>query len=450
MGYEPLKSFSSDKIIIKVDKGHGKKAGIEVGDILLKVNGKDVVDVFDYRYLIQEKNITVTVKKAQTEEIVTYNIQKGEFDDIDIYFEEGLMDHAKSCKNKCVFCFIDQLPKGMRETLYFKDDDSRLSFLTGNYVTLTNMKEEELDRILFYKLSPINVSVHTTNPELRTFMLKNKNSGKILEYIEKIASNNIEMNFQIVLCKGYNDKEELTKTIYDLSKFLPQAKSLSVVPFGASKYREGLEQIELFNEDDAREVVLQVEEIQKNFLDEYQTRFVFIADEFYLKAKMPLPSYEVYEDFSQIENGVGMMSNFKYEVNDALDEFFEYKVTKRKVGIVTGVASFDFIVKMTQRIKEVYDADPYVIKVVNNFFGDSINITGLLTGGDIIEQVLQYTKENNIELDELLLSRDTLRSDDIVLLDDLTIYDIEKKVETKVRIVESNGYDFVKALLEEE
>ncbi len=450
MGYEPKKISNSDKVIIKVDNGHGKKAGIEVGDILLKVNDKDIVDVFDYRFLIQEKDITITVRKGESNEEVTYSIHKGEYDDLDIYFEEGLMDHAKSCRNKCIFCFIDQLPKGMRETLYFKDDDSRLSFLTGNYVTLTNMSEEELERILFYKLSPINVSVHTTNPDLRTTMLKNKNSGKILSYIEKIASHNIEMNFQIVLCKGYNDKDELTKSIMDLSKYIPQAKSLSVVPFGSSKHREGLEEIEPFTQEDSIEVIKQVEAMQLEFLEKYDTRFAFIADEFYLNAKLPMPSYEIYEDFPQIENGVGMLSNFKYEVTDALDEFFEYDFKKRKVGVVTGVASFAFMLELVEIIKEKYDIDVHIIKVKNNFFGETINITGLLTGKDIINQVKDYCTENNVALDELLFSSDTFRSDDIVLLDDVTVYDIETEVTVKTRIVESNGYEFVKALLEEE
>ncbi len=450
MGYEPLKSFSNEKVIVKVDNGHGKKAGIEVGDILLKVNDKDVVDVFDYRYLIQETNVTVTVKKGKDDSIKQYNIKKGEYEDLDIYFEEGLMDNAKSCKNKCIFCFIDQLPKNMRETLYFKDDDSRLSFLTGNYVTLTNMSDEEIERVLFYKLSPINISVHTTNPELRVKMLKNKNSGKILEYIEKIAKHNIEMNFQIVLCKGYNDKEELTKTINDLAQFMPNARSLSVVPFGMSKYRDGLEEIEPFNKEDALEVIEQVESMQQQFLKDHDTSFVFIADEFYLKAEKEIPTYNTYEDFPQIENGVGMLANFKHETTDALDDYFEYNLCKRKVGVITGVASFDFIQNMTSIVKEKYDIDAEVIQVKNKFFGESITVTGLLTGGDIIETVKKYCENNKVVLDEILLPIDCLRSEDIVLLDDLTIHDLEKSLNTKIRIVDNDGYEFVKALMEQE
>ncbi len=450
MGYEPLKNYTNEKVIVRVDNGYGKKAGIEVGDVLLKVNDKDVVDVFDYRYLIQEKNITVTVKKGKDDSVITYNIKKGEYDDLDIYFEEGLMDNAKSCKNKCIFCFIDQLPKGMRETLYFKDDDSRLSFLTGNYVTLTNMSDEELDRILFYKLSPINISVHTTNPELRVEMLKNPNSSKILEYIEKIAKHNIEMNFQIVLCKGYNDKEELTKTINDLAKFLPNGRSLSVVPLGISKYREHLTHIEPFSKEDSLEVIKQVEELQNQFKEKYDTRFVFIADEFYLKAEVEVPTYEMYEDFTQIENGVGMLANFKHETDDALDEFFEYDFTKRKIGIVTGTASSKFMNEMVSIVKEKYDVDVEVIEVVNKFFGETITVTGLLTGQDIIETTLNYSKNNNIDFDEVFLSIDTLRTDDIVLLDNITTDDLEEKLGTKIRVVENDGYEFVKALLETE
>ncbi len=449
MGYEPLKNFTNEKVIVKVDDGHGKKAGIEVGDVLLKVNDKDVVDVFDYRFLIQEKNIKVTVKKGNDDTIATYNITKGEYDDLDIYFEEGLMDNAKSCKNKCIFCFIDQLPKNMRETLYFKDDDSRLSFLTGNYVTLTNMTDEEIDRVLFYKLSPINISVHTTNPNLRVDMLKNPNSSKILEYIEKISKHNIEMNFQIVLCKGYNDKEELTKTIYDLSKFIPNGgRSLSVVPFGMSKYREGLEHIEPFTKEDAIEVIEQVESIQQQFIEKYDTSFVFVADEFYLKAERQIPSYESYEDFPQIENGVGMLSNFQHETTDALDDYFEYNFTKRKIGIVTGVASYKFMQKMVSIVKEKYDIDVEVIKVTNKFFGDTITVTGLLTGQDIINTVSKYSLDNNLIFDEIFLSIDTLRTDDIVLLDDLTTEDLQNKLNTNIRVVENDGYEFVKSILE--
>ncbi len=444
MGYEPSIIHSKEKVIIKVDNGIGKSAGIEVGDILLAIDDKPVIDVFDYRFLIQNKKIKVTVKKS-SDEIKEYNITKGEYDDLDIYFEEGLMDDAKSCKNKCIFCFIDQLPKGMRETLYFKDDDSRLSFLQGNYVTLTNMKEEELDRILYYKLSPINVSVHCTDPEVRTFMLKNPNSAKIMDYLGKIADANIQMNFQIVLCKGVNDKEHLVKSIKDLAKFIPNGQSLSVVPFGMSKYRDDLPTIEMFNKQDAIEIIDVVEKMQKQFLKENGTRFVFLADEFYLLAERELPKNSTYEDFPQIENGVGYMSNFRHESIDALDKYFKYNIVNKKVGIITGSASYNFMCDIVQKVNEVYKVNATVIKVENEFFGRTITVSGLMVGQDIINKINKTSKD----YDEILIPDNCLRDGEETLLDDLTVTDIQKQTGIKITPVAVDGYDFVTALLEE-
>ncbi len=446
MGYEPKQGHSSEKVIVMVDKGYGKKAGIEVGDILLKVNDKEVVDVFDYRYLIQEKNVKVTVKKGKDDSIVDYQIKKGEFDDLDIYFESGLMDNQKFCKNKCIFCFIDQLPKGMRETLYFKDDDSRLSFLTGNYVTLTNMKEEELDRIIFYHLSPINVSVHTTNLELRTEMLKNKNATKVLDYIKKIVDAGIQLNFQIVLVRDVNDGDELDKTISDLGEFLPQAQSLSIVPVGITKFRDGLYDMKPLDKEYANECIDKVEKWQKIFKEKFDTSFVFISDEFYVLAERNIPEYDSYEDFPQIENGVGMMALLEYDTLDALDNGdYKEKSHYEKTAIITGELSYNLICDLVSKIKGKYSKiDVDVIKVKNNFFGETITVSGLLTGADIIGTI----KSTSNQYDKVILPKNCLRDGEIVFLDDLTTNDVEEQIGTRVvAISETDGYSFVDEIL---
>ena len=316
---------TKENVIIKVEKGSiAEELGIEPGDILMTINGKAVEDVFDYRFLINDEYIELGIKTKQGEECLA-EIEKDYDEDLGIIFESGLMDDAKSCKNKCIFCFIDQLPKGMRSTLYFKDDDSRLSFLQGNYVTLTNMKDEDLDRIIYYHLSPINISVHTTDMELRKKMLKNPNADKVLKNMDRLAEAGIEMNLQIVLCKGINDGEVLEKSISDLSKYYPHARSLSVVPVGITKYRDGLYPMEPFGKDDSKEVIDIIEKWQKKLKKEIGSSFVFIADEFYINAGIEIPPSERYEDFPQIENGVGMIALMKHE--------FEKKMHRTKSNL---------------------------------------------------------------------------------------------------------------------
>lgn len=452
MGYEPKNINKKDKVIIRVDDGIGKKTGIEVGDILLSINDNYIVDVFDYRYHIQNKNIDIKVLKPSGQE-VTYNVVKDEFSDLDIYFEEGLMDGAKSCKNKCVFCFIDQLPSGMRETLYFKDDDSRLSFLQGNYVTLTNMEEDELDRILFHKLSPINISVHSTDENIRLKMLKNPKSANIKHYLDKIKNNHTQMNFQVVLCKGYNDNENLTKTIKDLSEYIPYGESMSVVPFGMTKYRENLEEVSPLTKEDAITTINEVTKLQEEFLEKYGTRFVFLSDEFYLLAEMEIPEFNDYEDFLQLENGVGMLANFEYEVEDALDDYFKYKVNNnKKIAVITGESAYNFMNNTLDTINKKYKRDVEVIKVSNDFFGHTITVSGLLTGTDIINAInnkIKELKEKDSDLfDKVLIPENCLRDNDIVLLDDITISDIQKECGIEVVVVPISGYEFVKSVIE--
>lgn len=432
-----------ENVIIKVEKNSiAEELGIEAGDVLLDINESPVNDVFDYRYLIQDEYIELGIRKADGEEWLL-EIEKDEYEDIGIVFERGLMDKAKSCSNKCIFCFIDQLPKGMRDTLYFKDDDSRLSFLQGNYVTLTNMKPEDLDRIIFYHLSPINVSVHTTEPELRKFMLKNPGAVNIMENIKRLADANIEMNFQIVLCKNINDGEHLDRSIDDLSRFIPQAVSLSVVPFGRTRYRDKLEQIELFDKNDAERIIQQVEGWQKRLRKMYGTCFVHISDEFYLKAERELPDGDNYEGYTQLENGVGMLTLMKEEFEEAL-RTAEGDDKKRCFSAATGVLAYGFIKGLCERIKEKFintEINVYLIK--NDFFGEDITVAGLMTGRDIINQ-LKGSKLG----DALFIPENCLRADETVLLDDVDISEIERELKTRVLVSKDNGASFLKQFTE--
>ncbi len=439
-------SKHANVIIMVEEDSIAEELEIEAGDILLSINGKEIKDVFDYRYLIQDEYIEIEIEKsALGGETWVLEIEKDQYEDLGIVFESGLMDNQKSCTNKCIFCFIDQLPKGMRETLYFKDDDSRLSFLQGNYVTLTNMKEEDLERIIFYHLSPINVSVHTTNLELRKEMLKNKNSVKIMEYIEKIAEANIDINTQIVLVRGVNDGEELDKTIGDLAKFIPNTQSLSVVPVGITKYREGLYDMTPLDKEYANKCIDQVERWQKELQEKHGTSFVFISDEFYVVAEREIPSYDSYENFPQIENGVGMMACLKHDVLEALEEVeYENKENPEKIGIITGEISYNFINSLVDEVKKKHKVDVDVIKVENNFFGNTITVSGLLTGADIIGTI----KGSKTVYDKVLIPKNCLRDGDVVFLDDLTVDDAEEQTGMKfVSVNETDGYRFVEELL---
>ena len=436
-------SKCKENIIIKIEpESIAEEIGIEPGDILLSINGKPVLDVFDYRYLINDEYIEMGIRTSDGEEYIA-EIEKEYDDDIGIVFESGLMDRAKSCSNKCIFCFIDQLPKNMRKTLYFKDDDSRLSFLQGNYVTLTNMKDEDIDRIVYYHLSPINISVHTTDLELRKEMLHNKNADKVLDIMKRLGEAGIDMNLQIVLCNGINDGHILDKSIEDLSKFSPRAKSLSVVPIGLTKYRDGLYPMKPFSKDEARKVVNQITTWQKKLKKEIGSSFVFCADEFYLKAEMDFPEAKDYEDFPQIENGVGMISLMESEFQQVLSEIETDKSINKTVSIATGMAAYDFIKKLSCRLSEKFDnlkINVYPIK--NEFFGEQITVSGLLTGRDIINQL------KGKELGEYLVLPDNLlKAEETVLLDDIYLSDIEKELGVGVYTNDSTGGNFIGTVL---
>ncbi|HKL79446.1 MAG TPA: DUF512 domain-containing protein [Mobilitalea sp.] len=412
------------------------------GDELISINGNKIKDVLDYHFLIKDEMLTVLIKKADGEEW-ELEIEKDYDDDLGIVFEEGLMDEYRSCKNKCIFCFIDQMPPGMRETLYFKDDDARLSFLQGNYITLTNMSDEEIDRILFYKLSPINISVHTTNDELRCKMLHNRHAGSALEKMKKLKDGGILMNGQIVLCKGLNDGEELERTIHDLSAFLPEMQSVSIVPVGLTKYRKGLTLLEKFTKEDSLKVIETIHKWQNIFLTHYHTRFIYAGDEWYINAGLSIPEAETYEGYPQIENGVGMLRSFQ-------DEFEEYLDTlagdprKKELSMVTGVLASPYMSQMLEKLNKKFPNIKVNFYTINNsFFGNDITVAGLLTGGDITTQLMGQNLGEYLILPDVLL-----RNGETILLDDVTVDDIEKSLQTIIRIVQSNGTSFIETIID--
>jgi len=440
------RTISRDKkenIIIKVERESiAEELGIEPGDILLSVNGKNVEDVFDYRFLINDEYVELEIKTIQGE-ICKVEIEKEYYEDLGIIFEDGLMDEAKSCRNKCIFCFIDQLPKGMRETLYFKDDDSRLSFLQGNYVTLTNMKDEDLNRIIYYHLSPINISVHTTDLELRKKMLCNRFADNVLKRMQLLADAGIEMNLQIVLCKGVNDGKILEKSIEDLAAFYPHARSLSVVPVGITRYRDGLFPMEPFTKEDSLQVIETVEKWQRKLKEENGSSFVFISDEFYINAELPMPECERYEDFPQIENGVGMIALMKDEFDEYFNTLKDDEELKKEVSVVTGEAAYIFIKEFAEKLESKFkNLKINVYEIKNEFFGGKITVSGLLTGGDIIKQL----KDKPLG-EYLCLPKNLLRSGERVLLDDITLEDIERELNIKTKITGESGSDFIKTIV---
>lgn len=413
------------------------------GDAILKINDTVIEDVFDYHFLTNDNYIEMLIQKASGEEWLV-EIEKDEDEDLGIEFESGLMDDYKSCSNQCIFCFIDQLPARMRDTLYFKDDDSRLSFLQGNYITLTNMKDKDLDRIIKYKLSPINISVHTTNAALRTKMLGNRFAGKILAQIKRLYDSRITMNGQIVLCKGINDGDELTRTIEDLSSFIPYFESLSVVPMGMTKFRDGLFKAEPFGKEEAGKILDHIHQLQKKYFNEYGTHFVHGGDEWYMMAERELPEEENYDGYPQLENGVGMMRLLLNEFDTALASY-KGDLRTGEVSIATGKLAYKYIKSMANRIKERYpNLNINVYCIINDFFGDGITVSGLLTGKDIIKQL------KDKELGQaLLLPCSLLRSGEAVLLDDVTINDIENSLQVPVDIIKSNGDDLIDKIIKD-
>ena len=444
-------------VIYRVEPGSiAEELELEPGDKLLGVNGNAIEDVFDYQYFTNEEYLTVSVEKKNGEEW-ELEIEKEYEEDLGLEFENGLMDDYRSCRNKCIFCFIDQMPKGMRDTLYFKDDDSRLSFLQGNYVTLTNMREEDIDRIIAYRLGPINISVHTTNPELRCKMLTNRFAGEALLKMRRLYEAEIPMNGQIVLCKGINDGQELERSIRDLTEYLPFMESLSVVPVGLSRFREGLYPLEPFEREDAREVLRSIHRWQKQCHEKYGTHFVHASDEWYLLAEEPLPEEENYDGYPQLENGVGMLRLLETEFMEALAGAGQAACGQENAGagqadlgraprvisIATGLLAAPHIERLAGRFMERFpERTIRVYPIENRFFGELITVSGLLTGQDILEQL------RGKELGEkLLLPCNLLRSQERDFLDDMTLSELENALQVPVTVVESNGRHLVECLL---
>lgn len=412
---------------------------IEKGDTLLTINGMPVADIMDYRYLQADEQLMIEIEKPGGE-IWELDVEKDFEEDLGLVFDENMLE-TRTCKNNCVFCFIDQMPPGMRETLYVKDDDERLSFLLGNYVTLTNLTEAEMERIVRYRIMPINISVHTTNPELRCAMLHNRFAGSIVESLRYFADNGIGMNGQIVLCPGYNDGDELSRTLNDLMGFYPQMASVSVVPVGLSKYREGLTKLDKFDAEGARETLSIIGGIQAQMRSQYGTNFVYASDEFFLLAGEALPDSSYHDGFPQIENGVGMMTDFKEGLDAALSEARAVRGNdvSQKVGIITGRLAADFMRDCAGKANAVCGAELSVYPVVNDFFGEDITVSGLITGADIIRQVPPVA-------DRYLIPENMVRSHTHDLLDDVTTEDIEKALQAEVRIVPVDGAAFLEAM----
>lgn len=420
------------------------RAGILAEDILHAINGHEIRDVLDYRFYLTDTDVSLTLTRGEKSYSVL--LHKDEYEDIGLEFETPLMDKKHSCRNKCVFCFIDQLPKGMRESLYFKDDDDRLSFLHGNYVTLTNLTDADIERILTMHISPINVSVHTTNPELRVKMMKNKRAGEVLSYLGTLADAGIALCTQIVLCKGLNDGAELDRSMRDLAAYLPALRSCAIVPVGLTKHREGLYPLEAFTPEECAAVIAQVNAFGDKCLKKYGTRVFYCADEFYVRAGLPLPDEDYYEDYSQIENGVGMLtslsSEFAFEL-DYLEELLPSFRAPRTVSIVTGAAAYDHLSRLCRVLEERVDGlTVHVYRAINHFFGESVTVAGLLTAKDVIAQL----KDKELG-DELLFPAVMLRADEDVFLDDLTPADLSTALNVPVRASENDGAKLLHALL---
>lgn len=468
-----------------------EELGLEPGDAILKINDQEIDDIFDYQFLVQDDYIEVTVLAKSGEECVL-EIEKEFGEDLGLEFENGLMDEYRSCHNKCIFCFIDQMPKGMRDTLYFKDDDSRLSFLQGNYVTLTNMSDHDINRIIRYRLEPINISFQTTNPKLRCMMLNNRFAGEALQKADRLYEAGIEMNGQIVLCKGINDGAELERSISDLAGYLPYLTSLSVVPVGLSDFREGLYPLKPFTKEDACQVIDCIENWQRKIEKEHGIHFVHASDEWYLLAERELPEAERYDGYLQLENGVGMLRLLTDEFEDALwqeargrtpkpagagilqggqhseqqavrrlaeaENMLEEEQPEKQAGcpdtekqgepaqelsIATGRLAYPTIRRMAEEVEKLYpDLRIRVYGITNHFFGEKITVSGLITGQDLMKQLKGEALGKR-----LLLPVNMLRSGTDVFLDDVTVGEVEKTLQVRVDIVKSSGYDLLSCIL---
>ena len=421
--------------------GIGEELGIEPGDKLLAINGNEIQDVFDYYYYEESEQLLLLIEKPDGEEW-ELEIEKDEDESLGIEFDQSLMDEYRSCRNKCMFCFIDQMPKGMRETLYFKDDDSRLSFLQGNYITLTNMSDHDVERIVKYRLEPINISFQTTNPELRCKMLHNRFAGEALKKVDILYRGQIEMNGQIVLCKGVNDGEELERTIRDLTGYLPYLKSVSIVPVGLTKYRDGLYPLEPFTKEDAREVLSVIHRWQEKIYQEHGIHMIHAGDEWYVLAEEEVPEEERYDGYLQLENGVGMMRLLFNEVQEALSAVTGDE-RQREISLATGRLMYPYIGKILEEIRKKFpNLTTHLYAIRNDFFGERITVSGLITGQDLTGQLKGQPLG-----ERLLLPCNMLKIGEPVFLDDFTLEEVENSLQVKTDIVKSSGQDLLDAVI---
>ena len=414
---------------------------IESGDYLVSINGEEIKDILDYKFQIFDEYITVVIEKANGEEW-ELEIEKEENEDLGIIFPEQLIEKPRSCANKCIFCFMDQLPDKVRHTLIFKDDDFRLSFITGNYVTLTNSGYKDLDRIIKYHLSPINISVHATDSEIRKMMLNNKTADKVMEYIQYLTAHNIKVNAQIVLCPGINDGKILDKTIQELSEFAPNLQCIAIVPVGLTKYRKNLYPLKVFDKVGCQKTIEQINKWQTKFKQKYNVNLVYLADEFYMKAGISVPNFKEYDDFPQLEDGIGMLAYFDREFENYLRHFKTKKIEKT-VSIATGKIAYSFIrAKMNELEKKFEGLKINVYAIENLFFGPEITVTGLITGGDLI----QGLKEKVLG-DYLIICEDMLKGDEDIFLDDVRLDDVRRTLQTDIIVSGRSGKSNIRAVI---
>lgn len=419
---------------------HADKAGIKKGETLLSINSNEIVDVLDYRFYQVNRKLTLEVED-ENKNVRTIEMTKGEYEEIGLEFETYLMDKQHSCRNKCIFCFIDQLPKGMRESLYFKDDDSRLSFLFGNYITLTNITEHEIDRIIKMHISPINVSVHTTNPELRCKMMNNRFAGDTLKYLKRFADAGITLNCQIVSCPGINDGDELVRTLTDLENL--GVNMTAIVPVGLTRYRENLYPLVPYNKETAGQTIDIIEKMGDECVKKHGRRIFFPGDEFYLLAEREIPSPEFYEDFSALEDGIGMIAYLTDDVGWKLEELDADESLCHKVTIACGEGVFPYMKRIMSMINEKFPNITINTRAIkNNFFGGGVNVSGLVTGGDLIDQL----RDDDLG-DRLIITSSMLRFENDLFLDDVSTDDVERELGVTLVPVNNNGNDLVEAVI---
>ncbi len=423
-------------------RSRAARAGIRAGDALLSINAHEIADVLDYRFYLAEEQVTLSLQRGETSYTVT--IEKEEYDDIGLEFESALMDRKQSCRNKCVFCFIDQLPKGLREPLYFKDDDARLSFLHGNYITMTNLTDRDIDRIIRMHIAPINISVHTTDPELRVKMMKNPHAGESLRYLKRLSDAGTEMHGQIVLCRGLNDGAALDRTLRDLAELYPAMSSVSVVPAGLTRYREGLYPLEPFTPEECGAVIDQIAAVADAHYAKHGSRLFFASDEFYLSAGRPLPDEAFYEGYPQLENGVGMITSLREEFLAWQEDCPHLRHPRpRTVSLATGVSAYPLMCEVAGRMEAAFPhLHVQVFCIINHFFGEHITVAGLLTAGDIIDQL-----QGKALGDALLLPAAVLRSEGDLFLDGKTVPEVERALGVSIRLCENDGADLAAAIL---